>query len=78
MRLLINDTLEHRDDNRREHKELLTAQVLLTDEVRKLTANVEAQRANIEALRASQQHDRERLDTLIVMVDAPIRRDQES
>jgi hypothetical protein len=63
MELLIDDHVQFRE----EHKGLLTAQVLLTDEMRKLA---ESQRLTDEHLR----HTDERLNALIAVVDDIVRK----
>jgi hypothetical protein len=60
MEVLMNRHL----DFEQEHKQLLTAQVLLTDEMRKLA---EAQR-----------HTDERMDALIAVVDGLVQREKRS
>jgi len=63
MALLIEDHVQFRE----EHKQLLTAQVLLTGKMAELT---EAQKQLTEA----QKHTDERLNALITIVDGVIRK----
>jgi hypothetical protein len=63
MALLIDDHVQFRE----EHKRLLTSQVLLTDEMRKLA---ESQRLTDEQSR----HTDERLNALIAVVDDIVRK----
>jgi len=63
MELLIQDHLAFRDDLR----QLLTAQVVLTDRVEKLTASV-------QELRESQKDTDDRMNALIAVVDGIVRR----
>jgi hypothetical protein len=63
MELLVEDHVRFQE----QHKQLLTAQVVLTDRVDKLTQGV------LE-LRESQRHTDERLNALISIVDDPIHR----
>jgi len=74
MALLIDDHAQFRE----EHKLLLTSQVLLTDEVRKLA---EYQRHTHEELRRAEErlnaliaHTDERLNALIAVVDDVVRK----
>ena len=61
MELLIDDHVKFQD----EHKQLLIAQVVLTDRVDTLTKNV-------TALAEAQKHTDERLNALITIVDGLI------
>jgi len=67
MALLIEDHVQFRE----EHKHLLTAQVLLTDRMDKLTGTLDTA---IKELSASQRHTDERLNALITIVDGVIRK----
>lgn len=67
MALLIEDHVRFSD----EHKQLLTAQVLLTDRVDKLAGTLDTA---IKELSASQRHTDDRLNALISVVDDLIRR----
>jgi hypothetical protein len=67
MALMIDDHVQFRE----EHKRLLTAQVLLTDEMRKLA---ESQRLTEEHLKALIAHTDERLNALIAVVDDIVRK----
>jgi hypothetical protein len=73
MDLLITDHLTFSD----EHKKLLTAQVVLTDRMDKLTANVDqlAETMKRQAAEAEERgkHIDERLNALIAVVDGLIR-----
>ena len=77
MQLLIDDHLKFTD----EHNKLLTAQVVLTDRVDKLTVTVreiaemvaELQKRTDEKLLALQEHTDERLSALIGVIDGMIR-----
>ena len=67
MALLIDDHVQFRE----EHKQLLTAQILLTDRVDKLAVTLDTA---IKELSASQRHTDERLNALIAVVDDLVRR----
>ena len=67
MAMLIEDHVQFRD----EHKQLLTAQTLLTDRVDKLALTLDTA---IKELSASQRHTDERLNALIAVVDDLVRR----
>jgi hypothetical protein len=67
MALLIEDHVRFSD----EHKQLLTAQILLTDRVAKLAGTLDTA---IKELSASQRHTDERLNALIAVVDDQVRR----
>ena len=67
MALLVEDHVRFSD----EHKQLLTAQVLLTDRVDKLAGTLDTA---IKELSASQRHTDERLSALIAVVDDLVRR----
>jgi hypothetical protein len=67
MALLIEDHVRFSN----EHKQLLTAQILLTDRVDKLAGTLDTA---IKELSASQRHTDERLNALIAVVDDLIRR----
>jgi len=58
MQLLIEDHLKFRDDLR----QLLTAQVLLTDSLDKLTVRVDKLAATVQELTQSQKHTDDRLN----------------
>ena len=66
MAMLIEDHLKFSE----EHKQLLTAQVVLTDRVDKLTITVDTA---IRELKEAQKHTDERLNALITVVDGIIR-----
>ena len=74
MELLINDHVQFQQ----EHKQLLTAQIVLTERVDKLAASVqetrEETRAMIRELQESQRHSDERLNALIAVVDDIVRK----
>jgi hypothetical protein len=77
MELLIQDHLAFRD----EHRQLLTAQVVLTDRVDKLTQRMDklaetSQRTDerMAKLAESSQRSDERMDALIAVVDGIVRR----
>jgi hypothetical protein len=74
MELLINDHVQFQQ----EHKQLLTAQVVLTDRVDKLAAEArqgrEEMRTMFRELAESQCHTDERLNALIAVVDDPVRK----
>jgi|SRR5579859_4857399 len=65
MQLLIEDHLKFRDDLR----QLLTAQVLLTDRLDKLTVRVDKLAVTVQELTESQRHTDDRLNALIHVVD---------
>jgi hypothetical protein len=65
MQLLIEDHLKFRDDLR----QLLTAQVLLTDSLDKLTVRVDKLAITAQELAESQKHTDDRLNALIHVVD---------
>jgi len=65
MQLLIEDHLKFRDDLR----QLLTAQVLLTDSLDKLTIRVDKLAVTVQELTESQKHTDDRLSALIHVVD---------
>ena len=67
MALLIEDHVQFRE----EHKQLLTAQVLLTDRVDKVAGTLDTA---IKELSAAQRHTDERLNALISVVDDLVRR----
>ena len=67
MAMLIEDHVQFRE----EHKQLLTAQILLTDRVDKLALTLDTA---IKELSASQRHIDERLNALITVVDDLVRR----
>lgn len=69
MQLLIEDHLKFRDDLR----QLLTAQVLLTDRLDQLTVRVDKVAVTVQELAESQQHTDDRLNALIHVVDDWIR-----
>jgi hypothetical protein len=70
MALLIEDHVRFSD----EHKQLLTAQILLTDRVDKLGVRLDMTITAIQELTASQRHTDERLNALIAVVDDVVRR----
>ncbi len=70
MELLMDDHLKFQQ----EHRQLLTAQVLLTDRVEKLADTVETTVQAIASLAETQKHTDERLNALIHVVDDWIRR----
>src|ERR1700680_3566270 len=65
MQLLIEDQLKFRDDLR----QLLTAQVLLTDRLDKLAVRVDTLAITVHELAESQKHTDDPLNTLIHVVD---------
>jgi hypothetical protein len=67
MELVVEDHVRFQE----EHKQLLTAQIVLTDRVDKLTQGVLELR---ESQKESQKHTDERLNALITIVDDLIRR----
>jgi len=67
MALLIEDHVRFGN----EHKQLLTAQLLLTNRIDKLVGTLDTA---IKELSASQRHTDERLNALIAVVDELIRR----
>ena len=67
MALLIEDHVQFRE----EHKQLLAAQVVLTDRVDKLAITLDTA---VKELSAAQRHTDERLNALIAVVDDVIRR----
>jgi hypothetical protein len=70
MALLIEDHVQFRE----EHKQLLTAQVVLTDRVDKLAIRLDSAIGAIQDLTAAQRHTDERLNALISVVDDIVRR----
>jgi hypothetical protein len=74
MELLINDHVQFEQ----EHKQLLAAQVVLTDRVDKLAADAregrEEMRTIFRELAESQRHTDERLNALIAVVDDLVRK----
>ena len=74
MAILIEDHVRFSD----EHKQLLTAQVVLTDRVDKLTDRVDKVAVTLDTaikeLTASQLHTDARLNALIAVVDDIVRR----
>ena len=68
--LLIDDHVQFRE----EHKQLLTAQVVLTDRLDKLTGRVDKLAQTMESLAESQKATDERLGALIGIVDDIIRK----
>jgi len=69
MALLIEDHVQFRE----EHKQLLTAQVVLTDRVHKLAITMDTAVIAIRALTAAQRHTDDRLNALISAVDDIVR-----
>jgi hypothetical protein len=67
MALLIEDHVRFNED----HKQLLTAQVVLTDRVDKLAITLDTA---IKELSAAQRHTDERMNALIAVVDGIVRR----
>jgi hypothetical protein len=61
--------VHHHQEFAKEHKLLLTAQVVLTERIDKLAAH-------IESILDAQAHDRGRLDALIAVVDDLVRREK--
>ena len=59
---------------RREHNHLLTAQILLTDSMDKLTARTDRLAQTMQELAETQKQADERLNALILTVDDLIRR----
>ena len=70
MELLIDDHLKFSQ----EHKQLLTAQVILTDRMDQLTVRVDRLAVTVQELAEAQRHTDDRLNTLIHIVDDWIRR----
>lgn len=70
MAMLIEDHVQFRE----EHKQLLTAQVILTDRVDKLAVRLDTAVTAIQDLTAAQRHTDERLNALIAVVDDLVRR----
>jgi hypothetical protein len=73
---LIEDHARFGEDHDRfqlEHKQLLTAQVVLTDRVDKLAVKLDTTITAIQELTASQRHTDERLNALIAVVDDIVR-----
>ncbi len=70
MELLIQDHLAFRDDLR----QLLTAQVALTERVDKLAQRVDELAKSVQELRESQKDTDERMNALIGVVDDIVRR----
>jgi hypothetical protein len=70
MELLIQDHLAFRD----EHRQLLTAQVVLTDRVDKLTQRMDKGAERMDRLAETSQRADERMDALIAVVDGIVRR----
>jgi hypothetical protein len=69
MALLIEDHVQFRE----EHKQLLTAQVVLTDRVDKLAITMDTAVIAIKDLTAAQRHTDDRLNALISVVDDIVR-----
>ncbi|HJU29357.1 MAG TPA: hypothetical protein VJ718_09305 [Candidatus Binataceae bacterium] len=67
--VLVNEHIEFA----REHRQLLTAQVVLTDRLDRLTDRVDRLAVQVAELGESQKHTDERLNTLIATVDEIIR-----
>ena len=65
MELLITDHVKFSD----EHKQLLTAQVVLTDRMDRLTVSMQELAGAQKALTEAQKHTDERMGVLIHMVD---------
>jgi hypothetical protein len=59
---------------REEHKRLLISQVVLTDNIGKLTTRVDKLAESVQELREAQKHTDERMDALISVVDGVVRR----
>lgn len=72
LELLIDDHVQFRE----EHKQLLAAQVVLTDRLDKLTVRVDKLADSVEELREMGVHTDERLNALIKVVDDIVRRQQ--
>ena len=70
MELLIQDHLAFRD----EHRQLLTAQVVLTDRVDKLAQHADKLDLRMDKLAETSQRSDERMDALISVVDGIVRR----
>jgi uncharacterized coiled-coil DUF342 family protein len=70
MELLIQDHLAFRDDLR----QLLTAQVVLTERVDKLAQRVDELAKSVQELRESQKDTDEKMNALISVVDGIVRR----
>jgi hypothetical protein len=70
MELLIDDHVQFRE----EHKQLLTAQVVLNDNLGKLTERVDKNAKAIAELTEAQKHTDDRLNALIAVVDGWIRK----
>ena len=70
MELLIDDHVQFRE----EHKQLLTAQVVLTDRVDKLVIRMDRLTQTMTELAEAQKHTDERLNALIVVVDGWVRK----
>ena len=70
MAMLIEDHVQFRE----EHKQLLTAQVVLTDRVDKLALGLDRTITAIDELTVSQRHTDERLNALITIVDGIVRK----
>ena len=69
MALLIEDHVQFRE----EHKQLLTAQVVVTDRVDKLAITMDTAVIAIKDLTAAQRHTDDRLNALISVVDDIVR-----
>jgi len=67
--VLVNEHIEFA----REHRQLLTAQVVLTDRMDKLTDRLDRLAVQVSELSKVQKHGDERLNALIVTVDGMIR-----
>lgn len=77
MELLIQDHLAFRDEHRQfrdDLRQLLIAQVVLTDRVDKLAQHVDKLDLRMEKLAESSQRSDERMDALIAVVDGIVRR----
>ncbi len=70
MALLIEDHVRFSA----EHKQLITAQILLTDRVDKLGVRLDTTITAIQELTSSQRHTDDRLNALIAVVDDLVRR----
>jgi chromosome segregation ATPase len=74
LELVIQDHLALRDEFRDEHRQLLTAQVVLTDRVDKLTQRMDKGAERMDRLAETSQRADERMDALIAVVDGIVRR----